>query len=332
MTGKNNKNKKKKGHGENTGNQTSQRTLRSSTSTRTEDHDNLREFGVDLESIQATILARVNQTLSANSTSYGSVGGSAGGGVGSPTSTTDTSKMFLDQILPAIVTSVAIAVEQVLMTALKKHRAAEERVADEEVRRLQRRMVLLKFENDRLEQYSRRETLRIVGLQEEKGENVEQKVIDLFTATGADVTTNDISVVHRTGGGRQRGGPRHILVRFISRRKRREVMVAKKNLKEKDNYKGVFINDDLTPMRSRLLGYVKESQRFGRVWSSDGRILCLKKLPTGVQRDQNERPLVIETADDLFDAGFDNIDPVRLGVQDWYVPCVDDEEDEDDDE
>jgi len=299
------------------------RNLRSSTSTRNEENDSLRELGIDIESIQSTILARVNQSMAANSSAFGSVAGSA-------TPTTDTLKTFLDQILPAIVTSVAMAVGQVMSTALERHRATEETSANVEVKKLQRRMTLLRFENDKLEQYGRRETIRIVGMKEEKGENVEQKVIELFKEAGASVAPDDISVTHRTGMGKRRSGPRHVLVRFVSRRKKREVMMARKNLKGKDQFKDVFINDDLTAMRSRLLGYVKGSQRFGRVWSSDGKILCLKKLPTGAQRDPQERPLVIDTADDLFNVGFDTVDLVKLGLQDWYVPCVDDDDDDDD--
>lgn len=65
----------------------------------------------------------------------------------------------------------------------------------------------------------------------------------------------DIAACHRVG--KTKGGPRPILVKFVSRRKRRELMLKKKGLKGKEGYNGVFVGDDLTPLHSRLLGMVK---------------------------------------------------------------------------
>ena len=48
------------------------------------------------------------------------------------------------------------------------------------VQNLQRNLLLVRYENDRLEQHSRRETIKLVGLKEEEGEDSEQKVLDNF--------------------------------------------------------------------------------------------------------------------------------------------------------
>ena len=116
----------------------------------------------------------------------------------------------------------------------------------------------LTYENDRLQQYSRRESVRIFGIRQAEGETAEQvelSALGVFKEAGADVKEEDIAAVHRVGKvGR---GLRPILVKFVSRRKRREVMEKKKSLKGKDGYQKVCINDDLTPRRAKLLALVK---------------------------------------------------------------------------
>ena len=83
---------------------------------------------------------------------------------------------------------------------------------------------------------------------------MEQKALGVFKEAGADVKEETIEAVHPVGKvGR---GLRPILVKFVSRRKRREVM-EKKSLKGKDGYQKVYINDDLTPLRAKLLALVK---------------------------------------------------------------------------
>ena len=37
-----------------------------------------------------------------------------------------------------------------------------------------------------------------------------------------------------------------------------DFLVNKNTPRNKDNYRGVYINEDLTPLRSKLLQYVKE--------------------------------------------------------------------------
>ena len=118
----------------------------------------------------------------------------------------------------------------------------------------------LKYENDRLEQYSRRESLRIFGLEEPSNGNedakaLERKVLKVLNDTGAKVVANDISVMHRIGkkrssqsspgqnqgsdnvqeegqdqgqGQGQKKDSRPVIVRFISRNKKMEIMSMKK--------------------------------------------------------------------------------------------------------
>nr|KAG5713451.1 hypothetical protein BaRGS_024999 [Batillaria attramentaria] len=190
---------------------------------------------------------------------------------------------------------------------------------------IQRNLILARYRADSLEQYGRREIVRIVGMKEEEGEDVEGKVLKIFKDAGAEVDSSDISVVHRTGpkSSTARGrGPRPILVKFVSRRKKREVMMKKKELTEgKTGYKDVYLNDDLTSLRAKLFSYVKRSKMFGSVWTVDGKILCTKKQPVGLHSHaQRPPPFVIESPDDLFTAGFSDVDFAELGLADLF--CV----------
>ena len=171
------------------------------------------DFDIDIGSIHTNILTRVNEALS-------QTGGLGEGG--------DKDKCFVQQMIPAIVTSVAMAVGEVMKSFLKKMPKPADIVSVDRspvVQNLQRNLLLMRYENDRLEQYSRRETIKVVGLKEEGGggggggEDTEQKVLEIFKAVGGDITPADVSVVHRTGDRKRKGRP--ILVRFVSRKKRK---------------------------------------------------------------------------------------------------------------
>ena len=124
------------------------------------------------------------------------------------------------------------------------------------------------------------------------------------------MTEIDISACHRVG--RPKNGSKAIIVRFVSRKTRTAIMRSKKQLKHKNPT--IFINDDLTSLRSRLLGYVKHLHIVENAWTIDGRIICRKKLPPGTPQDAS-RNVVIESPDDLFDKlGVTNIDYTKLGL------------------
>ena len=179
----------------------------------------------------------------------------------------------------------------------------------------------LKFENDRLEQYSRRESLRIFGIPEvvgrkEQDKDLLDKVLKVLNDTGAKVVASDILVMHRVGKKSQgenqniqhhengaqnqseKQGPRPIIVRFISRNKKSEIMSKKKNLKAKEGYDNTFIFEDITRLRAKLLYFVKNLPEVGRAWTREGQIYCRKKGPGNTILDEVIGP--IENADDLF--------------------------------
>jgi hypothetical protein len=229
------------------------------------------------------------------------------------------------RMVPMIVTAVSVAVEKAVMGVVKK---LEERLSEKlaavaaaaasthpSQERLMSTIRRLTYENDRLAQYTRRESIRIAGIPQAQGETVEEveaKAIKVLTDAGMEVVPEDLAAVHRVG--KPARGPRGILVKFVSRRKRREAMLVKKNLKGKDGYQRVFINDDLTPLRGRLLGYVKSLPNVERAWTKDGKILCAKKVPVGLPDNERPRPIVVDDPDDLFKLGVEAVDYSRLGL------------------
>ncbi|KAL8589407.1 hypothetical protein ACOMHN_021559 [Nucella lapillus] len=121
-----------------------------------------------------------------------------------------------------------------------------------------------------------------------------------------------LATVHRAG--KEKKGARPILVKFISRRKRQEVMEKKKLLREKEEYKGVYINDDLTPPRAKLLGFVQRQENIQRAWTVNGKIQYVKKVPVGMSTQQ--KPFIIESPKDLFKLGIEPMatDFANLGL------------------
>ena len=118
------------------------------------------------------------------------------------------------------------------------------------------------LEIDNLQQYSRRENIRIHGIPEPKGkkDDGEEVVIELAEKLGINIESYDIQRAHRMGRKRSpRAKPRPIIARFVKYKHRNDVLLSKSKLKECNDkkFKNAFITEDLTPLRSKLLNYVK---------------------------------------------------------------------------
>jgi len=128
--------------------------------------------------------------------------------------------------------------------------------------------------DDELEQYQRRNNLRVFGIEESDGEDTDQLLLDLFKdKLNVDVQLADIDRSHRVGKPSTPGTngavkPRAIIVKFTSYRTRRAVFSVKKRLRGSK----VSISEDLTRHRYNLLRQATEEHGRGNVWSSDGRI------------------------------------------------------------
>ena len=141
----------------------------------------------------------------------------------------------------------------------------------EEMTSMENRMNLkMMSEIELLENYNRRENIRIVGLPESvsdengkfRGESCEetlQKVVELAKLTGAEVTRNYISIAHRLPG--PKGRPRPVIVRFSRRMARLDILRKKKNLRDNDKTKSISVFEDLTQPRVQFFNLMKQDTR-----------------------------------------------------------------------
>lgn len=128
---------------------------------------------------------------------------------------------------------------------------------------------------DELEQYGRRNNLRIRGIEETTGENVNKIIMDTAKKIGARIDESCIDRAHRVG----RPGndkPRPIIVKFTSYAHRREMWINKKSLRGSTT----SMTEDLTRTRATLLYKVNNTYPKKSVWTSDGVILVKYKDQT----------------------------------------------------
>ena len=99
----------------------------------------------------------------------------------------------------------------------------------------------LQFLIDRQQQYSRKNSIRITGVMEEPGENIESKSISILkNEIDVDINSEEIEIVHHVSRAHD-GHPRSILVKFLSHKTKESVMRRKKNARN------VKIYEDLAP-------------------------------------------------------------------------------------
>ena len=127
----------------------------------------------------------------------------------------------------------------------------------------------LQFLLDRHEQYSRKNSVRIRGVREEMGEDIEQVTLDtLAKELDLDMDRSEIDIIHRVGR-RVDSKPRSILVKFLSHKSKEKVMRCKKNATH------IRINEDLAPGIKTIFDEVSSNRRFlniDSVWTIDGKI------------------------------------------------------------
>ncbi|KAK3890935.1 hypothetical protein Pcinc_005102 [Petrolisthes cinctipes] len=118
---------------------------------------------------------------------------------------------------------------------------------------------------------------------------------------GVNLQADDISVVHRLGKPRDRERP--VIVRLCRRKKRNAILRKKGELKKKDIR--VFVNEDLTPLRSAMRRMVKEQVSVKNVTTRNGKILAWLT-------DEPNRAIEINTPDELSKVGIVTPDWKRL--------------------
>lgn len=165
------------------------------------------------------------------------------------------------------------------------------------------------YRHDSLEQYGRRESIRIHGVSdEEDAEKLIEEIaaeIEKKTAENADGdhtqsavqiglnTYNDIQRCHFIGTDRKK-----VICRFRSYKTRMKFLQNKRiiNGTKEGRFGKLFIAEDLTQMRSRLVWYIKEkfSEKFSNVHTRNGTI----KMKITANNDN--KWVSVNNPDDLF--------------------------------
>ena len=202
----------------------------------------------------------------------------------------------IDMSSVANLTFIVSAVIKGLMPVIRdtiKSAIQEEKVKTPDINK---DIVKLKVELDNANQYSRKDSCRISGLPEdsdagghETNDSLVRKVVELGEKTGANITEADISVTHRLPA--KIHGVRQTIVKFTSRRAKESFYRSKKKLKDLPNSKSIFITEDLTQLRYKLLQQCKLCVGFSSLTTSNTKIL--------VWRDGHDAPVHITQPEDL---------------------------------
>lgn len=166
-----------------------------------------------------------------------------------------------------------IFIEQEFLSSLAE-RICEKMGIQKDLHKISEKVVNLEKENaslnkkiDDLEQYTRKANIRINGVNEEKGEDLNNKVLAIMRdKMQLDMKKDDIKICHRIG--KQGAANRSIVVKLSNLQKRQQILANRKFLKGTS----IYVTEDLTGVRYRL--FVECRNRLGKhnVWISNGKI------------------------------------------------------------
>ena len=222
---------------------------------------------------------------------------------------TDVGKITLELVkvlVPAVVQSIQTAVEKSIRDGMENMSRISVQNTQELEGKVNSAALLSKYERDDIEQQGRKESLRMFGVRcpdGETNENLIKTVVQKISNVNIDIDEKDISVCHRQGA--KVDGKQPILVKFISRNKRNEVLNKKKELR----INGCSVQEDLTALRAKLLKMMINSDFVDSVRVSNGKLYAYKKH--GVKF---EKIGCVTNPGDLLAIGFQDIDYEYLGL------------------
>lgn len=153
----------------------------------------------------------------------------------------------------------------------------------------------LEAKHDDLEQYTRRQNVRISGIAEQDGEDTDDLIINFAkNALKVDLDPAAIDRSHRVGRKSPTKPTRDIIVRFVSYKTKTAFMKSRKAARLYNNEHSTrhFISEDLTRKRSNLAFEARKHKRQGTIkdtWTFDGKVF-VKRLNDSVSvcRDIDE--------------------------------------------
>lgn len=121
----------------------------------------------------------------------------------------------------------------------------------------------------RNEQYSRKNNVRIFGLQEERDENLEERVITFAKEyVNVEVKPEEVEIVHRIGairaGASRSNKQKAVIVKFVSNKTKMKLLTERRLLK----VKGFAVMEDMAPDIAKRLKELKETSSVEDAWLS----------------------------------------------------------------
>ncbi|MEW8544146.1 MAG: hypothetical protein AB2693_11485 [Candidatus Thiodiazotropha sp.] len=169
-----------------------------------------------------------------------------------------------------------------------------------ELKFMHRRVESLSAEANDLEQYSRRNSLRLYNLPVPDDVTSEEQLTDivvrfinanvlkLSNSTDPEaIVSQDIERCHFTGRGK-----RQLLIKFVRYHTKRRIYLCKKNLKQNPNK--IFISEDLTKANHNLVMDIRDKFKQRAIfsfWTRDGAIFVKKRKDDSPVRVHNEKDI-----------------------------------------
>ena len=175
--------------------------------------------------------------------------------------------------------------------------------------------LILREHVEKLEQYSRRDQVKVYGVKHVANEDTDDLICKIGKEAGSEFSKNDISVSHRVPA--RNGKLPAIVCQFTTRRVREDFAEKTRlNLRTSDvklqpsetELKSVFVTDNLTPERAKLLRNLKADDRCKKVFSAGGKI----KVVTNVRG--HERLITIDSLADIVKLDWSEEDIRALGI------------------
>ena len=138
----------------------------------------------------------------------------------------------------------------------------EQNTTKKKVEDIQNEFSSVKFEINRLEQYSRKSSIRVYGIEESQEEKVGEKALSKINV---EISPDDVNIVHRVGK-RSEERPRSILVKFSSHKPKERV------LKSKNHAKNTRISEDLAARTRTMPQANKVALNIEKAWTLDGKM------------------------------------------------------------
>lgn len=164
-----------------------------------------------------------------------------------------------DKFLDKLISSISANLESCFNTKIKE--------LDMKVEQLVTKTADLSEENEHLEQYSRRNSLRIYGIPKNTNENTDEIVINLCRDKfNINISTDMIDCSYRLPG--KEGAHSPIIVKFVSWNTKKLIYANKKKLKGSK----ILIKEDLTKKHAQLFTSACSLYSNKNVWTYNGKI------------------------------------------------------------